>query len=268
MTFPRKWQDSKLLFLRTFFFFSLFFEDFGTFRGENEKTRINRPTLLFAKVDQPAWLSDLNERHPHNWLRLNDTRASDSARLTRPRWWHVNSSWLLCGTYCTISQRIEPVPNKTYGFCGRKHHEKKEKKKANGWYVLWCSNWLIHQRGRGSYRWVGYSILAYLFLVLTFVLTFVWLYARLNARVCVCKNLNKFEVCGRWLKCWGFNKQAGGGGGWPGGGGGGSWILTSPSTPYSHDKRERDGWMDGWMVYCIINGLTITILWVNDEEHD
>ena len=32
--------------------------------------------------------------------------------------------------------------------------------------------------------------------------------------------------------------------------------------------RERDGWMDGWMVYCIINGLTITILWVNDDEHD
>ena len=26
--------------------------------------------------------------------------------------------------------------------------------------------------------------------------------------------------------------------------------------------------MDGWMVYCIINGLTITILWVNDDEHD
>ena len=27
-----------------------------------------------------------------------------------------------------------------------------------------------------------------------------------------------------------------------------------------------DGWMDGWMVYCIINGLTITILWVNDDD--
>ena len=32
--------------------------------------------------------------------------------------------------------------------------------------------------------------------------------------------------------------------------------------------RDRDREMDGWMVYCIINGLTITILWVNDEEHD
>ena len=31
---------------------------------------------------------------------------------------------------------------------------------------------------------------------------------------------------------------------------------------------EYNGWMDGWMVYCIINGLTITILWVNDDEHD
>ena len=26
--------------------------------------------------------------------------------------------------------------------------------------------------------------------------------------------------------------------------------------------------MDGWMVYCIVNGLTITILWVNDDERD
>ena len=26
--------------------------------------------------------------------------------------------------------------------------------------------------------------------------------------------------------------------------------------------------MDGWVVYCIINGLTITMLWVNDDEHD
>ena len=25
---------------------------------------------------------------------------------------------------------------------------------------------------------------------------------------------------------------------------------------------ERE--MDGWMVYCLISGLTITILWVND----
>ena len=33
-------------------------------------------------------------------------------------------------------------------------------------------------------------------------------------------------------------------------------------------ERERERWMDGWMVYCIINGLTITILWVNDDEHD
>ncbi len=32
--------------------------------------------------------------------------------------------------------------------------------------------------------------------------------------------------------------------------------------------REREREMDGWMVYCIINGLTITILWVNDDEHD
>ena len=31
-------------------------------------------------------------------------------------------------------------------------------------------------------------------------------------------------------------------------------------------RRLRE--MDGWMVYCIINGLTVTILWVNDEEHD
>ena len=26
--------------------------------------------------------------------------------------------------------------------------------------------------------------------------------------------------------------------------------------------------MDEWMVYCIISGLTITILWVNGDEHD
>ena len=32
------------------------------------------------------------------------------------------------------------------------------------------------------------------------------------------------------------------------------------------DRRER--WMDGWTVYCIINGLSITILWVNDDKHD
>ena len=30
-------------------------------------------------------------------------------------------------------------------------------------------------------------------------------------------------------------------------------------------QREREREMDGWMVYCIINGLTITILWVNDD---
>ena len=31
-----------------------------------------------------------------------------------------------------------------------------------------------------------------------------------------------------------------------------------------------DGWMDGWMdgLLYIINGLTITILWVIDDEHD
>ena len=33
-------------------------------------------------------------------------------------------------------------------------------------------------------------------------------------------------------------------------------------------QTDRDRKMDGWMVYCIINGLTITILWVNDDEHD
>ena len=33
-------------------------------------------------------------------------------------------------------------------------------------------------------------------------------------------------------------------------------------------RGERERWMDGWMVYCIINGLTVTILWVNDEEND
>ena len=25
--------------------------------------------------------------------------------------------------------------------------------------------------------------------------------------------------------------------------------------------------MDGW-IYCIVNRLTITILWMNDDEHD
>ena len=33
-------------------------------------------------------------------------------------------------------------------------------------------------------------------------------------------------------------------------------------------EREREREMDGRMVYCIINGLTITILSVNDDEHD
>ena len=33
-------------------------------------------------------------------------------------------------------------------------------------------------------------------------------------------------------------------------------------------EREREREMDGWMVYCIIDGLTITILSVNDDEHD
>ena len=33
-------------------------------------------------------------------------------------------------------------------------------------------------------------------------------------------------------------------------------------------ERERERERDGWMVYCIINGLTVTILWVNDDEHD
>ena len=39
---------------------------------------------------------------------------------------------------------------------------------------------------------------------------------------------------------------------WGGGGGG--------------EEREREIWMDGWMVYCIINGLTRTIFWVNDMQ--
>ena len=34
----------------------------------------------------------------------------------------------------------------------------------------------------------------------------------------------------------------------------------------SEREREMDGWMDGLMVYCIISGLTITILCVNDER--
>ena len=33
-------------------------------------------------------------------------------------------------------------------------------------------------------------------------------------------------------------------------------------------ETETETEMDGWMVYCIINGLTITILWVNDDERD
>ena len=42
-------------------------------------------------------------------------------------------------------------------------------------------------------------------------------------------------------------------------------------------EREMDGWFiererererGGWMVYCITSGLTITLLWVNDDEHD
>ena len=33
-------------------------------------------------------------------------------------------------------------------------------------------------------------------------------------------------------------------------------------------KTKTDRQMDGCMVYCIVNGLTITALWVNDDERE
>ena len=49
-----------------------------------------------------------------------------------------------------------------------------------------------------------------------------------------------------------------------------------PSSPHQKQNklvtRTKLGYIwrerDGWMVYCIINGLTIIILWVNDDEHN
>ena len=45
-------------------------------------------------------------------------------------------------------------------------------------------------------------------------------------------------------------------------------VETDRKRRKTKRKRERERGMDGWMVYCIINGLTITILWVNDDERD
>ena len=33
-------------------------------------------------------------------------------------------------------------------------------------------------------------------------------------------------------------------------------------------KTKTDRQMDGGIVYCIVNGLTITALWVNDDERE
>ena len=52
------------------------------------------------------------------------------------------------------------------------------------------------------------------------------------------------------------------------GGGGGSgqvhYFLREKEKQRERNRKrggkERDGWMDGWMVSCIISGLTITIL--------
>ena len=45
-------------------------------------------------------------------------------------------------------------------------------------------------------------------------------------------------------------------------------MQTAKACVHFFESGGGGGEMDGWMVYCIINGLTITILWVNDDEHD